>query len=50
MLMPGSEVVSWTVVDDTGEPVPPIEAYLSFLAAIERSPNTVRDYAVVRCA
>jgi integrase len=46
VLTPGSDVLSWTVVDDTGEPVPPVEAYLSFLTAIERSPNTVRDYAV----
>ena len=46
MVMPGTETVSWTVVDDSGEPIPPIEAYLSFLSAIERSPNTVRDYAI----
>ena len=44
--MPGSEAVSWTVLDDNGEPVAPIEAYLSFLCAIERSPHTVRHYAV----
>jgi integrase/recombinase XerD len=46
VLVAGSEVCSWTVVDEAGEPVAPIEAYLSFLSAIERSPNTVRDYAV----
>ncbi len=46
VVMPGSETVSWTVLADSGEPVAPIEAYLSFLCAIERSPNTVRHYAV----
>jgi hypothetical protein len=46
VVMPGSEAVSWTVIADSGEPVAPIEAYLSFLCAIERSPNTVRHYAV----
>lgn len=46
VLAPGSEVASWTVVDEAGTPVAPIEAYLSFLSAIERSPNTVRDYAL----
>jgi integrase/recombinase XerD len=46
VVMPGSEAVSWTVLADSGEPVAPIEAYLSFLCAIERSPNTVRHYAV----
>jgi integrase len=44
--MPVSETVSWTVLDDNGEPVAPIEAYLSFLCAVERSPHTVRHYAV----
>lgn len=46
MVVPGTQAVSWTVVDDTGTPVAPIEAYLSFLVSIERSPHTVRDYAV----
>jgi integrase len=46
VVMPTAEAVSWTVLDDSGEPVAPIEAYLSFLCAIERSPNTVRHYAV----
>jgi integrase/recombinase XerD len=46
IVMPGTETVSWTVADDSGEPISPIEAYLSFLSAIERSPNTVRDYAI----
>ena len=46
VVTPVTEAVSWTVLDDSGEPVAPIEAYLSFLSAIERSPNTVRHYAV----
>lgn len=37
--------VSWTVVGSDGLPVAPIEGYLAHLAAIERSPNTVRAYA-----
>ena len=36
MVMPGTEAVSWTVLDDSGEPVGPIEGYLSHLSAIER--------------
>jgi len=43
---PDTQAVSWTVVDDSGVPVAPIEAYLSFMVSIERSPHTVRDYAV----
>jgi integrase/recombinase XerD len=46
VVMPGSEAVSWTVLDDGGEPIAPIEAYLSHLWAIERSPRTVRGYAI----
>jgi integrase/recombinase XerD len=44
--MPDTEAVSWTVLDDSGEPIAPIEAYLSHLSAIERSPRTVRGYAI----
>lgn len=36
---------SWTVIDDDGIPLEPVESYLGYLAAIERSPNTVRAYA-----
>ena len=44
VLMPdGAE--SWTVLDDAGELVAPIEAYLAHLQAFDRSPNTVRTYA-----
>jgi site-specific recombinase XerD len=43
--MPASRVPSWTVLGDDGSPVEPIERYLAYLTAIERSPNTVRSYA-----
>ena len=33
------------MVDDDGVPVEPVESYLAYLSAIERSPNTVRAYA-----
>ena len=46
MVTPGSEAISWTVMGDDGEPVAPIQAYLSHLSAIERSPHTVRGYAI----
>ena len=45
VVMPVTDAVSWTVLDDTGEPVAPVESYLSHLAALERSPETVRAYA-----
>lgn len=43
--MPTSPVESWTVVGDDGVPVEPVERYLAYLTAIERSPNTIRTYA-----
>src|SRR5437764_13960183 len=43
--MPGSEAVSWAVLDDDGAMVEPAESYLAYLAALERSPNTQRAYA-----
>jgi len=43
--MPVSGAESWTVTDEDLVPVAPAERYLSHLAAIERSPNTVRAYA-----
>jgi integrase len=43
--MPLSGAESWTVVDADCRPVPVIEAYLAHLAALERSPNTLRAYA-----
>ncbi|MDA8047327.1 MAG: tyrosine-type recombinase/integrase [Actinomycetota bacterium] len=45
VLVPTTGAVSWTVVDECFEPVQPIESYLAHLAAVERSPNTVRAYA-----
>ena len=45
VLMPGSEAESWTVLDADQVPVEPVERFLAFLAAIERSPNTIKAYA-----
>ena len=45
VVMPVTGTVSWTVVDDDFTVVSPAENYLAYLAAIERSPNTVRAYA-----
>lgn len=45
VVMPVSAAVSWTVLADDGEPVAPVESYLAYLAALERSPNTQRAYA-----
>jgi len=42
---PPSGVESWTVLDGSGVPVGPVEQFLAHLAAVERSPNTVRAYA-----
>ncbi len=44
--MPVSGAESWTLLGDDGEVVEPAERYLAYLAAIERSPNTVRAYAI----
>jgi len=46
VLMPVTGVESWTLLDDEGAVVEPAERYLAYLSAIERSPNTVRAYAV----
>ena len=43
--MPVTARESWTVVGDDFVTVEPAERYLAYLAAIERSPNTVRAYA-----
>lgn len=45
LVMPVSGVESWTVVDDGLVTVEPAERFLAHLAAIERSPNTVKAYA-----
>ncbi len=45
LVMPVTGAESWTVVDDELVPVEPVERFLAHLAAIERSPNTVKAYA-----
>ncbi len=44
VLMPDSDVESWAVLDHDG-PIEPVERYLAYLTAVERSPNTVKGYA-----
>lgn len=46
VIMPVTASESWTVLGDDGAVVEPVERYLAYLAALERSPNTVRAYAV----
>jgi integrase/recombinase XerD len=36
---------SWTVLGDDGNPLPPVEAFLAHLQALDRSPTTLRTYA-----
>jgi hypothetical protein len=43
--VPGPAAGSWTVLGDDDVPVEPVERYLAYLTAIERSPNTVKAYA-----
>ena len=45
VLMPNSEFESWTLLGDDHVPVEPVERFLAFLTAIERSPNTIKAYA-----
>ena len=45
VIMPVCGAESWTVIDDEFRVVEPAERYLAHLAAIERSPNTVKAYA-----
>lgn len=49
VVMPVTEVQSWTVLDDERWPVEPVDRFLGHLTAIERSPNTVRAYAHGLC-
>ena len=44
VVMPLTGALSWTVLDDSGELVEPVESYLAYLSALERSPNTQRAY------
>ena len=46
VVMPVTGAGSWTVLGDDGEVVAPAERYLGYLSALERSPNTVRAYAL----
>ena len=43
--MPDGEE-SWTLLDDAGDIVEPVEAFLAHLQALERAPTTVRTYAM----
>ena len=45
VVVPGSQLESWTVVGDDASPVEPAERYLAFLTDVGRSPNTVKAYA-----
>lgn len=45
VLAPGSTTDSWTLLGDDLRPVDPVESFLAYLTAIERSPNTVKAYA-----
>jgi len=45
-MMPVTGAESWPVLGDDGAVVVPAERYLAFLGALERSPNTVRAYAM----
>lgn len=44
--MPVTGIESWTVLGDDGAVVAPAERYLAYLSSLERSPNTVRAYAM----
>ena len=46
VVMPVTGAESWTVVGDDGAVVAPVERYLAYLGALERSPNTVWAYAM----
>jgi integrase/recombinase XerD len=45
VLVAGSVAESWTLLGDDHGPVEPVERFLAYLAAVERSPNTVKAYA-----
>ena len=45
VVVPGNQAESWTVLDDDGRVVEPVERWLAHLTAIERSPNTVKAYS-----
>ena len=39
------DAVSWTVLEDDGNPVGAVDRFLGFLSSSEKSPNTVKSYA-----
>src|SRR4051812_40984236 len=45
VVMPSSGRESWTLLGDDLMPVEPVERFLAYLAAVEKSPNTVKAYA-----
>lgn len=45
VVLPDGAGVSWTVLRSDHEPLPPVEAWLSHLSNIRRSPNTQKAYA-----
>ena len=42
VLMPGTGFESWTVLGEDLIPVESVERFLSYLASIEKSPNTIK--------
>lgn len=44
VLVSGSPLESWTVLDDHGV-IEPVERFLAYLTDVERSPNTLKAYA-----
>jgi site-specific recombinase XerD len=45
VVMPDSGRESWTLLGDDLRPVEPVERFLAYLAAAEKSPNTIKAYA-----
>jgi integrase/recombinase XerD len=45
VVMPGSGRESWTLLGHDLRPVEPVERFLAYLAAAEKSPNTIKAYA-----
>jgi integrase/recombinase XerD len=43
--MPDSTIEAWTLLGDDCRPVAPVDAFLAYLAVVERSPNTIKAYA-----
>ena len=45
VVIPGSGMLSWTVLGDDDVPVVPVDRFLAYLTDIGRSPNTLKAYA-----